>query len=327
MSEKQFGKGEVIFREGEIGDSLYHIIDGTVGIYASFGETDERLLTKLGKNRIFGEMAVIEAYPRSATAVAMGDVKLDEIQSGSVMEYFESQPDKITDLMKSLSGRLRELSDDYAEVSRTIKELNLEKEEKKDRSEGLMEKIRKFASVYKRNKKAGEVSVETKRKLEGKGLSEGFSTKVESYSEGTVIFRDGENGECMYDIHSGSVGIYKDYGTAKERQVTTLFANDFFGEMGLIEHCTRSGTAVVLEDDTTVEIIGEKDLEELFQKNPMKMEMILAHLSHRLRMLTNDYMSACGLLFKVADAEDKGQELSEEVKNEVKRYDSVYINL
>ena len=42
--------------------------------------------------------------------------------------------------------------------------------------------------------------------------------------------------------------------------------------MGLIEHCTRSGTAVVLEDDTTVEIIGEKDLEELFQKNPMKME-------------------------------------------------------
>ena len=49
MVERQFGKDEVIFRQGEEGNSFYQILNGTVGIYANYGEKDQIMLTKLEK--------------------------------------------------------------------------------------------------------------------------------------------------------------------------------------------------------------------------------------------------------------------------------------
>ena len=320
MAEKKFSKGTVIFREGDKGDTMYRIREGAVGIYANYGESDETQLAELKDGRIFGEMAVIEAYPRSATAVALEDVKADEIPSGEVMQYFKSEPDKVIDIMKSLSGRLRELSDDYAEVSDTIREF---RKDEGNKNEGLWKRIRKHSSAY---KKMQRESAEELRKLDQGKHSEGFTTQIETYKEGTVIFKDGEQGDCLYDIHFGTVGIYKNYGEADEKLLVKLSANQFFGEMGMIEHCKRSGTAVALEDDTMVEIITEKDLDGLFEKNPAKVEMILGHLSHRLRALTGEYMSACAILAKVSDAADSGQSVSADVKSDLDAYDEKYVN-
>ena len=142
MTEKQFKKGDIIFREGDMGDTLYQINEGTVAIYASYGESDQQLLVDLGKDKFFGEMAVIEAYPRSATAVAKEDVKAVEIGCGEIGEYFRNDPDRIMDIMKSLGGRLRDLTADYSGVSDTIKELGLVEGEEK--SAGLIERIKKY---------------------------------------------------------------------------------------------------------------------------------------------------------------------------------------
>ena len=124
----------------------------------------------------------------------------------------------------------------------------------------------------------------------------------------------------MYDVHFGSVGIYKDYGTATEKLLTKVSPNEFFGEMGLIENVNRSATAVVLADETTLEVISLSDLKELFEQNPPKIEMILEHLSYRLRKLTKDYMTACKLSFRIAEADYKGNELSGEIATEAKNF-------
>lgn len=319
MIEKQFKKDEVIFREGESGESLYQIIEGTVGIFVNYGSSDEHKLTELKKDDFFGEMAVIEVYPRSATAVALGDVKAFEVSSGEVIEYFRSQPDKIIEIMKHLSKRLRELTNDYTEVSNTIEELKLG-DEKAERSETLMEKIRKFANVYKLNKNAENItSVETLRKIDSVAHSEGYNKNVESYPKGTIIFKEGETGNCMYDIHYGKIGIYKAYGTPDEKCLSELGTNRFLGEMGMLESDKRSATAVVLEDETTLEAICAEDLKELFENNPPKVEMIMAHLSYRLRRLTSVYIDACKLVYDVADAEASGS-VSEELKNRAANY-------
>ena len=115
MTDKQFSKGDIIFKEGDSGECLYQIVEGAVGVYSAYGEPDEQLLTELGKGKFFGEMAVIEAYPRSATAVALDNVVATEIKSGEMTEYFKKDPDKIMDIMKSLAGRLKELTVDYGE--------------------------------------------------------------------------------------------------------------------------------------------------------------------------------------------------------------------
>ncbi len=315
MKEMQFSKGDIIFKEGDMGDTLYQIEDGTVGIYSAYSTAEEQLLTELKGGKFFGEMAVIEAYPRSATAVALDDVKAVEIGSGEMTDFFKKDPEKIMDIMKSLGGRLRELTDDFEDVNSAIDDLRVNGIDKK--SDSLVGRIKKFAGVYKRNKAAQKLSAETIRRLEQMGHADGFKTTVESYSKDTVIFKQGEKGNCMYDIHSGSVGIYKAFGTPDEKLLTTLMPNQFFGEMGMVGDDERTGTAVAMEDGTSLESIYPKDLAELFQQNPMKVEMILAHLSYRLRKLTHEYMRACEILFKVSEAEESGNAVGDDVKGAI----------
>lgn len=317
MTKKQFKKGDVIFREGDTGDTLYQINDGKVGIFSAYGEDGQQLLTELGKDKFFGEMAVIEAYPRSATAVALEDTDAVELGCGEVSEYFRNEPDRIIDIMKSLGGRLRDLTVNYNDVSSAIKELGLI--EGKEKSESLAQKIKKFAGIYKSSKNADVISQEELHKASQSGHADGYSSKVEKFGKGTVIFKEGEIGSCMYDIHFGAVGIYKAYGTPDEKLLTKLSPDEFFGELGMIDNVKRSGTAVVLDDDTTLEIITPDDLKELFKQNPPKVEMILQHVSYRLRKLTKEYMSACRILSNVSDAEAKGA-VSDELKQEIQSF-------
>ena len=319
MAEKQFAKDEVIFREGEAGESFFQITDGTVGIYVNYGSGEQHKLTELKKDQFFGEMAVIEAYPRSATAVAESDVKAVEISSGDIVSLFKENSDKVLDIMKHLSKRILELTADYTEVCETINELHLGEDPAK-RKESLADKIKKFVNVYKNSKHSGEVkSVESLRKLDGTAHNEGFSKNIESFKKGTVIFKEGEEGNCMYDIHFGSVGIYKGYGTPDEKMLSKIHINRFFGEIALLEKCTRSATAVTLEDETTLETIDLDYLKELFDKNPPKVELILAHLSYRLRRLTDNYLEACKLVYDVSDAEKSGN-VSDELKRKTEEY-------
>ncbi|MCR5773946.1 MAG: cyclic nucleotide-binding domain-containing protein [Lachnospiraceae bacterium] len=318
MTEKQFKNGEIIFKEKETGDTLYQILDGTVGVYVNYGESDEHKLTELRKDQYFGEMAVIEAYPRSATTVAQGDVKVMEISAGELNLYFKAQPNKIMDIMKHLSARVRELTSDYTDVTNTIKDLHLGEEEK--RSETLGEKIKKFANFYKANKNIEDItSVETMHKIDKVAHSEGYVKTVESFPKGTVIFKEGETGNCMYDIHFGKIGIFKDYGTPDEKKLSELETNQFFGEMGMVDNDKRSATAVVISDDATIETIYPTDLRDLFENNPPKVDMILAHLSYRLRKLTKEYMKACKLIYEVSESENSGS-VSEELKKRAESF-------
>ena len=70
--------------------------------------------------------------------------------------------------------------------------------------------------------------------------------------------------------------------------------------MGMIQGEPRSATAVVLNDKATLEMIGPDDLAKLFQENPVKVEMILKHLSYRLRKLTQSYTDVCAKLAEKA---------------------------
>ena len=148
MQTKMFKEGEVIFREGTLGSTMYEISSGTVGIYACYGTEDEKKLTELEAGRIFGEMAVIEVFPRSATAVALSDVETDEISTSDLQEYFNDRPEKIVEIMRGLSRRLRELTDDYQEVCGSIGEWKESEDSGKGKASGLLESIKKFAAIF-----------------------------------------------------------------------------------------------------------------------------------------------------------------------------------
>ena len=60
-------------------------------------------------------------------------------------------------------------------------------------------------------------------------------SQVKTFSKNDVIFNEGAYGQCMYEIQSGSVDIYVDFGTADEKLLTTLEAGRFFGEIGIAD--------------------------------------------------------------------------------------------
>ena len=143
MNEKFFNKGEVVFREGEIGKSFFQITKGTAGVYVRYGEADQRKLTDMKEGQFFGEMAVADAWSRSTTIIAEEPLYVLEIDGGMLDTYFREQPDKILALMKQLGRRIRELTAEYDEVCAFIREKQEAGAEKK---EGFLARLKKQGS-------------------------------------------------------------------------------------------------------------------------------------------------------------------------------------
>ena len=125
------------------------------------------------------------------------------------------------------------------------------------------------------------------------GLTGGSIMKELVFQKNDVIFKQGQFQSTMFDIGKGCIGIYANYGEADEKQLAVFGPEQVFGEMGMIDGEPRSATAVVMADNTTLETIYPEDLEELIETNPLKVDMIMQHLSGRLRHLTADYADAC----------------------------------
>jgi CRP-like cAMP-binding protein len=99
---REFKAGEVIFKEGEPGTEFFVIQSGQVDI--QFGN---RLLGTLGDRDIFGEMALIDPAPRSATAVAKTDVKLVPVGEKQFLFLVGRTPHFALNVMRTLARRLR----------------------------------------------------------------------------------------------------------------------------------------------------------------------------------------------------------------------------
>jgi signal transduction histidine kinase len=110
---REFKAGEIIFKEGDRGDGLYIVGEGQVQISALLSGTERGVLAKLGPGEFFGEMAVLDDEPRSATASAEGDVKLYFIPREKVLEMLENSPRLSVKLVREISSRMRDFNRQY----------------------------------------------------------------------------------------------------------------------------------------------------------------------------------------------------------------------
>ena len=123
--------------------------------------------------------------------------------------------------------------------------------------------------------------------------------------KGDILFRQGDPGDCMYDVYTGTVGVYTKYGMPNEKLLQKYFPDEYFGEMGLVDHAPRSATAVAMEDGTAVGVIDEEGFGEFFQENPNRVLMVLRHLSGNLRRRTNEYVRICGEIRELSGEEEQ----------------------
>jgi CRP-like cAMP-binding protein len=105
----------VIFNEGSIGDRMYLLDKGQVRISKFISGIGEEALTILNEGSYFGEMSLIDAFPRSATAIAHTDCVLFEIYREDFIDMLQSDRDLayfvMWALLKTLCQRLRETND------------------------------------------------------------------------------------------------------------------------------------------------------------------------------------------------------------------------
>ncbi len=120
-----FKKGDVIFEAGEPGDALFVIYEGTVEVVkpAEKGEP-EQIMTELGEGEIFGEMALIEELPRSATVRAKEDCRLLRIPREYFFRLLQQDQNIALKIYKAISlvlaHRLRDTTERLAIANRII---------------------------------------------------------------------------------------------------------------------------------------------------------------------------------------------------------------
>jgi len=123
--EESFKMGQVIFKEGETGGSLYLILEGKVRISREVSGMGEEALAVLREGDAFGEMALIDAVPRSADARVHEACRLLVISKDALEDLLflhkELAYEILWNFVKTLSARLRETNDKMTFLSVTGK--------------------------------------------------------------------------------------------------------------------------------------------------------------------------------------------------------------
>ena len=100
--EQPLAAGDPVFAEGEPGDALYLIVEGKVKVHKG-----DKQLVQLSVRDVFGEMAVLDSEPRSASVTVLDDALLLKIGRDDFRDILSERPEIAMGVIKVLSGRLR----------------------------------------------------------------------------------------------------------------------------------------------------------------------------------------------------------------------------
>ena len=108
MDEMKFKAGQVIIREGELGDLFYVITEGNVEIIVRDADGADLVLHEAGPGDFFGELSMLTNEPRSARVRAIEDLTTLVLERDDFFEFLRTHTHAAIDVMVELGGRLRE---------------------------------------------------------------------------------------------------------------------------------------------------------------------------------------------------------------------------
>ncbi|MBI3925860.1 MAG: Crp/Fnr family transcriptional regulator [Armatimonadetes bacterium] len=116
VETRELARGEVLFEQGEEGNEFFVVQRGSLGLTA---RADDKPLTLgvLGPGEYLGEMALIDQFPRSASAKALQDSVLLAIRRPAFTELIRGNPDLAMALLQGMARRLRKTNQDAAAIA------------------------------------------------------------------------------------------------------------------------------------------------------------------------------------------------------------------
>lgn len=106
-----------VFLQGEHGNELYLLLSGSVRIVAEGAEGREITLALLSEGNFFGDMAVLDGHPRSASAIAVEDCDILVLRQSDFFDVLERSPASVRRLLSFLSERLRRANERIHDLS------------------------------------------------------------------------------------------------------------------------------------------------------------------------------------------------------------------
>lgn len=116
MRARRFRRGEVIFHVGDPGDALFVILSGEVKISLPSETGDEAILATLRGGDVFGELALLDGAPRSASATAISATETVVLPRDRFRELIATEAGVRDALLASLAGELRRLTTHVEEL-------------------------------------------------------------------------------------------------------------------------------------------------------------------------------------------------------------------
>jgi CRP-like cAMP-binding protein len=244
-------QGATIFAENEKGsrlllqrDKMYLLLEGEVSLIAK-----NKVIGKIGKGEIFGEMASISEMPRSATAVAKLPCRVVGLDDGQFQGALRKKPEFALMLMSVMIRRMRDAIGRQNPGGTA--------------SEGKL----KESAVFDKSALAS--------------LSRALSQTTVRYERNKVIVKEGQIGVLMYVVLEGRLAV-----SIQDKVVEKIGPGGVFGEMALVERTPRLAT-VTSETDCGLLAFGRNTLLDLIKASPDFAVSLLGAVGDRARFIAS----------------------------------------
>lgn len=117
MVPKQFKANTAVFFQDDPSDSLYVVLSGSAKVFRTSEDGKDRILSWLGPGDAFGELAMIEGLPRSASVQAVKDTEMLSLARRDFEAFARERPDVLWRLLQALCERLRQVTEVVLDLS------------------------------------------------------------------------------------------------------------------------------------------------------------------------------------------------------------------
>lgn len=114
-TETNLRKGDILFQQGDDGDSLFAVIEGALEVSVLSEDGRKLALDMMTEGALFGEIALFDPGPRTATLTALGPTKVLGIRNRDVLKAVESSPELAADLIHLAGQRMRWMNTQISE--------------------------------------------------------------------------------------------------------------------------------------------------------------------------------------------------------------------
>jgi CRP-like cAMP-binding protein len=107
VEERRINAGKELFREGDVGDAVYLIVKGRVRVFVGGGDRPEKTINELGPGACIGEMAVLDASPRSASVRTLEPTRTLRVPGEEFKRVMSERPELSEAIVAELVRRMR----------------------------------------------------------------------------------------------------------------------------------------------------------------------------------------------------------------------------